>query len=161
MSKHEDNNVVAGQIDELTEEELEMEATADAAIELAFLLYRARQVRGLTQAQAARASGFKQQAVSRFEKPDIKLANTKLDTLRKYLNALNYAVHVGISDVESGALVGQVRMGCNFGPQTSAESGAGSTYDAQASRQAVTTQGGAVAVGHDELVRATRQSAVA
>ncbi len=161
MTGYRKDNGIVDRTDELTEEERERLATADAAIELAFLLYRARQVRGLTQAQAAETSGLLQQAVSRFEQPDIKLANTKLDTLRKYLNALNYVVHVGISDAESGAMVSRIRLGCEPGPQNGVEDGSGRTYDAQASRHAVTTREGAAAVGNDDLVAATRQPVVA
>lgn len=93
---------------ELTDVEREELATADAAIELAFLFHDAREGRGLTQAEAARQTGLRQQAVSRFEQPDMKLARTKLDTLRKYLTALGYKVGLSIRDAYSGALVKEI-----------------------------------------------------
>lgn len=153
------HNGIDGYIAELTEEEREKLATAETAIELAFLLHRARQVRGLTQTKAAELAGLRQQAVSRFEQPDIKLANTKIDTLRKYLCALDYVLHVGISDAASGAMVSKIRLepGSIIGDATPKH------HDAQVSRHVATTQDGAghLIAGNDDLARATQQSAVA
>jgi transcriptional regulator with XRE-family HTH domain len=101
-------NEIDGYISELTDEERKELATADAAIELAFLFHGAREARGLTQAEAARQTGLHQQAVSRFEQPDMKLVNTKFETLRKYLIALGYIVGLSIKDATSGALIKEI-----------------------------------------------------
>ena len=101
-------NEIDDYIAELTDEEREELATADAAIELAFLFHDAREARGLTQAEAARRAGLRQQAVSRFEQPEMKLANTKVETLRKYLTALGYIVGLSIKDAASGTLVKKI-----------------------------------------------------
>lgn len=101
-------NEIDGYISEMTEEEREELATADAAIELAFLFHDAREARGLTQAEAARRTGLRQQAVSRFEQPDTKLAKTKFETLRKYLTALGYSIGLSVRDAYSGALVKEI-----------------------------------------------------
>lgn len=106
MSEHgHTHNEIDELMSDLTDSERQELATADAAIELAFLFHDAREARKLTQAEAARRAGVRQQAVSRFEQPDIKLANTKFETLRKYLTALGYTVGLSIKDAASGALV--------------------------------------------------------
>lgn len=101
-------NEIDGLIADLTEFEREELATADAAIELAVLFHDAREAKKLTQAEAARRAGVRQQAVSRFEQSDMKLANTKFETLRKYLTSLGYVVGLSIKDAASGALVKEV-----------------------------------------------------
>jgi transcriptional regulator with XRE-family HTH domain len=101
-------NEIDDYISELTDEERKELATADAAIELAFLFHDAREACGLTQAEAARLTGLHQQAVSRFEQPDMKLANTKFETLRKYLTALGYIVGLSIKDASSGAMIKEI-----------------------------------------------------
>lgn len=80
-------------------EEREELAVAETAIDIAKLLYSARQHRGLSQSAAAERAGVQQQAVSRFERPD---ANVRLLTLQKYLGALGYAVEINVVDVETG-----------------------------------------------------------
>ena len=54
-------------------------AAAEAAIDIAILLHRARERRGLSQSAAARVAGLQQQAISRFERPS---ANPQLETIR-------------------------------------------------------------------------------
>src|SRR3954471_4347121 len=81
------------------EEERNDLAAAEAAIDIAILLHRARERRGLSQAAAARQAGLQQQAVSRFERPS---ANPQLDTVRTYLNALGYGVQLNVIDLETG-----------------------------------------------------------
>src|SRR5215217_7949769 len=109
MNEHESTyNEIDDYIEELTEAERAELDTADAAIELAFLFHDAREKRGLTQAEAAQQAGLRQQAVSRFEQPDMKLANTKIETLRKYLAALGYSVGLSIKDAASGTLVKKI-----------------------------------------------------
>ena len=83
----------------LTKVERDEIAAAEAAIELAQLLYQARQHRGLSQAAAAERAGLRQQAVSRLERPG---ANVQMTTLRKYLDALGYAVEINVIDVATG-----------------------------------------------------------
>src|ERR687890_1470847 len=109
MNEHESTyNEIDDYIAELTEAERAELDTADAAIELAFLFHDAREKRGLTQAEAAQQAGLRQQAVSRFEQPDMKLANTKIETLRKYLAALHYSVQITLKDLESGLIATSV-----------------------------------------------------
>ncbi len=81
------------------EEERNDLAAAEAAIDIAILLHRARERRGLSQAAAARQAGLQQQAVSRFESPS---ANPQLDTVRTYLSALGYGVQLNVIDLETG-----------------------------------------------------------
>ncbi len=76
-------------------------SAAEAAIDVAILLHRARQRRGLSQSAAARLAGLHQQAVSRFEKPDV---NPQLDTIQSYLGALGYAIEVQAIDLKTGEL---------------------------------------------------------
>jgi transcriptional regulator with XRE-family HTH domain len=98
-------NAIDAYLADLTEEEqIELRA-ADTAIDLAALFYRARTHRRLTQADAARLSGLKQQAVSRFERIHPTLANTKFETLRRYLVALDFAIEITLKDAKSGAPV--------------------------------------------------------
>jgi len=103
-------NEIDGYIAELTEAEREELDTADAAIELAFLFHDAREARRLTQTEAAQRAGLRQQAVSRFEQPDMSLANTKIETLRKYLAALGYSVQIIIRDLKSGLATTDVSL---------------------------------------------------
>jgi transcriptional regulator with XRE-family HTH domain len=111
MNEHESTyNEIDDYIAELTEAERAELDTADAAIELAFLFHDAREKRGLTQAEAAQQAGLRQQAVSRFEQPDMKLANTKIETLRKYLAALHYSVQITLKDLESGLIATSVDL---------------------------------------------------
>ena len=74
-------------------------AAADAVIDMAILLYRARESRGLSQAAAARLAGLQQQAVSRFERPG---AAPRLETVRAYLGALGYGVELSVIDLDTG-----------------------------------------------------------
>ena len=83
-----------------TAEEREELAVAEAAIDLAIALHRARAHRGLSQAAAAERAGIQQQAVSRLERPH---ANVRLGTLQKYLGALGYELEINVVDTETGA----------------------------------------------------------
>ncbi|MDP9364847.1 MAG: helix-turn-helix domain-containing protein [Chloroflexota bacterium] len=74
-------------------------AAAEAAIDIAILLHRARERRGLSQTMAAKLAGLQQQAVSRFEQP---AANPRLDTVQAYLGALGYGVEIRAIDLETG-----------------------------------------------------------
>jgi ribosome-binding protein aMBF1 (putative translation factor) len=86
------------------DERRELEA-AEVAIDIAIFLHRARQTRGLSQAAAAQRAGLKQQAVSRFERPD---ANPRLDTVQAYLGALGFAVKLDAVDIETGEVAASV-----------------------------------------------------
>lgn len=92
-------------IDTLSEGERHDLAAADAAIDLAIFLYRARERRGLNQAAAAKLAGLRQQAVSRFERP---AANPQLGTIQSYLAALGYAVELKAIDIETGETAADV-----------------------------------------------------
>src|SRR5579859_953552 len=80
---------------------------ADAALDLAILLYRARKQRGLSQQDAAARSGLQQQAVSRFEQAR---ANVQIATLQRYLGALGYVLDIAIKDAETGEVVGHTSL---------------------------------------------------
>lgn len=84
------------------EEERRELAHADAALDLAILLHRARESRGLTQTAAATRAGVKQQAISRWEHSH---PNMQFDTLRRYLEALGYTVDLLVRDVETGEIL--------------------------------------------------------
>lgn len=74
-------------------------AFADAAIDIAVLLYRTRERQGLSQTEAAKLAGLHQQAVSRLEQPG---SNPRVNTLLRYLKALGYDLDirpVGASEV--------------------------------------------------------------
>jgi DNA-binding XRE family transcriptional regulator len=81
------------------EDERKELAAADAAIDVAILLHRARVNRGLSQAAAAKRAGLQQQAVSRFERPDV---SPRLETMQSYLGALGYALELRAIDVKTG-----------------------------------------------------------
>ena len=85
------------------EEERQELARADAALDLASLLYQARKARKLTQKLAALRSGVRQQAISRWERSH---PNIQVDTLRSYLAALGYNLALVITDAETGEVVG-------------------------------------------------------
>src|SRR5687767_15301088 len=89
----------------LTATERDDLATADAAIDLAVLLYRARERRGLSQAAAAARAGLAQQAVSRLERPQ---ANVQVRTLQRYLAALGFALEVTVREQDTGEVTGSV-----------------------------------------------------
>lgn len=82
-------------------------AAADAAIDLAILLYRARERRGLSQRAAAELAGLQQQAVSRFERPS---ADPRLETVQAYLGALGFALELKAIDVATGEVAAEVTL---------------------------------------------------
>jgi transcriptional regulator with XRE-family HTH domain len=85
----------------LSDDEKRELAVAEAALDIAILLHRARRQRGLSQEAAATLAGLKQQAVSRLERTG---ANLRLDTLQTYLNALGYALELSAIDIETGEI---------------------------------------------------------
>ena len=86
------------------DERLEL-AAAEAAIDIAILLYRARERRGLSQAAAAQLAGLHQQAISRFEHPG---ANPHLESVQAYLGALGYALELKAIDVATGEVAAEI-----------------------------------------------------
>lgn len=82
-------------------------AAAEAALDLAFLLYQARTAQGLNQTAAAERAGLKQQAVSRLEHPG---ANVQLDTIRRYLSALGYTLDIAVRDIATGHVIGRASL---------------------------------------------------
>ena len=80
-------------------------AAAEAAIDIAILLNRARRRRGLSQTAAAELAGLKQQAISRFESPD---ANPTLETVQAYLGALGYSLELKAVDAETGEVAAAI-----------------------------------------------------
>jgi DNA-binding XRE family transcriptional regulator len=79
-------------------------AAAEAAIDIAMLLYRAREQRGLSQTAAAKLAGLRQQTVSRFERPEV---NPQLETVQAYLGALGYALELRAIDLATGETAAQ------------------------------------------------------
>ncbi len=89
----------------LTDEERREIAAAGIANDLAILVYRARERKGLTQKEAATLASMRQQAVSRLEQAG---ANMQVITLRKYLAALGYTLEISIRDSDTGEVVESV-----------------------------------------------------
>ena len=102
-----DNDDIEAYVSTFDEEERNDLAAAEAAIDIAILLHRARERRGLSQAAAARQAGLQQQAVSRFERPS---AKPQLETVRTYLSALGYGVQLNVIDLETGAAAFSVQL---------------------------------------------------
>ena len=100
-------NEIDAYIATFTPQEREELAAAEAALDLAVLLYRARGERGLSQAAAARLAGVQQQAVSRLERPR---ANLQLDTMRRYLEALGYSVEIAVREATTGKELGRATL---------------------------------------------------
>ena len=100
-----ENDDIDAYIATFDEEECRDLAAAEAAIDIAILLHRARERRGLSQAAAARLAGLQQQAVSRFERP---AANPQLDTIRAYLGALGYNLEIAAINQATGESVARV-----------------------------------------------------
>jgi DNA-binding XRE family transcriptional regulator len=82
-------------------------AAAEAALDLASMLYHIRQEQGLTQQHAAERSGLKQQAISRLEKA---ASNIQLETLQRYLGALGYRIEISVIDNRTGNVAGKASL---------------------------------------------------
>jgi DNA-binding XRE family transcriptional regulator len=100
-------NEIDDYIATLSPEEQQEVAVAALALDLAHILYEARQERGLTQAAAATKAGIHQQAVSRLEKA---VGNARLSTLQRYLDALGYSIDITIKDAATGQIIGQATL---------------------------------------------------
>jgi ribosome-binding protein aMBF1 (putative translation factor) len=101
------HNEIDDYIATLTDEERQEVAIADAALELASLLYQARQERDLSQTEAGKVAGFKQQMVSRLEHS---AAQAQLSTLQRYLSALGYSIDITVKDTQTGVILGQTTL---------------------------------------------------
>lgn len=94
-------------IESLEEWERQEIEVASLAIDLARLLYRARDRRGLTQKEAAQLADLQQQAVSRMERAN---TNLQVSTLSRYLAALGYDIEIAIKDPTSGELIDSIKF---------------------------------------------------
>jgi transcriptional regulator with XRE-family HTH domain len=98
---------IDGYIDTLTDAERDALGSASVALDIAGLAYRARTLRGLTQAEAAEASGLKQQAITRIEGGTI---NVTVRTLERYLSALGLSLALGIFDEDAGEIIDKITL---------------------------------------------------
>ncbi len=101
------HNEIDGYIATFSTEERAELAAAEAALDLAFLLHRAREEAGLTQAGAAERAGLRQQAVSRLERGS---DNVQLTTLRRYLDALGYSLDLTVREKGTGRVLGNATL---------------------------------------------------
>lgn len=99
------------------EERGELEA-ADAALDIAGLLFRARKQRRLSQQGAATRARLQQQAISRMERASVRVS---LTTLQRYLGALGYSVDVVVKDAETGEIVGSATLSGSAGSSKASE----------------------------------------
>lgn len=81
------------------EQERQELSAAETAMDIAILLHRAREHRGLSQGAAARRAGLQQQAISRLEQHG---ANPQLETIRTYLSALGFSMELSVIDLDTG-----------------------------------------------------------
>lgn len=100
-------NEIDDYIAAFSDEEHQEYVAAETALDLASLLYRLRQERGLTQREAAERSRLKQQAISRLEKA---ASTIQLDTLQRYLGALGYRIEISIIDNHTGDVAGKTSL---------------------------------------------------
>lgn len=94
-------------IADYTDAEREELAAAELAVDLATLFHRARESRNVSQAIVAERVGMSQQAISRIERPN---QNVTIETLRKYLHALNYTIEITIREPETGMIVDSLNL---------------------------------------------------
>src|SRR5438105_4694995 len=100
-------NEVDDYIATFSDEERQEYAAAETALDLANILYRIRQERGLTQREAAERAALQQQAVSRLEKA---ATNVQLGTLQRYLVALGYRLEISVIDNRTGNVAGKTSL---------------------------------------------------
>lgn len=105
--RHSDVQTFDDYLATLTDEERREIAAAGIAVDLAILVYRARERKGLTQKEAAAQASLRQQAVSRMEQAG---TNVQIITLRKYLAALGYTLEIAIRDSDTGEVVESVGL---------------------------------------------------
>ena len=98
-------NEIDDYIVSFSDEERQEYAAAEAALDLASILYQIRQEQGLTQSKAAERAGLKQQAISRLEKA---ASNIQLGMLQRYLSALGYSIEISVIDNQTGQVAGKI-----------------------------------------------------
>ena len=103
----EDQDDIERYVATFTELERQELAAAGAAIDIAILLHRVREHRGLNQAAAAALAGLHQQSVSRLEQPS---GYPKLETMRAYLAALGYQLELNVIDLDSGEVAASLQL---------------------------------------------------
>ena len=91
----------------LTPEEREEVAAASVALDLAGLVYVAREHLGLTQKEAAERTGVQQQMISRLEGGT---AQPTFKTVERYLRKLGFAMSVSVVDQTSAQLIDQATL---------------------------------------------------
>ena len=101
------SNEVDDYIATFSDEERQEYAAAEMALDLASILYRIRQERGLTQREAAERAALQQQAISRLEKA---ASNIQLGTLQRYLGALGYHIEISVIDNRTGNAAGKTSL---------------------------------------------------
>ena len=100
------SNEIDDYIATFSDEERQEYTAAEMALDLASILYRIRQQRGLTQREAAERAVLQQQAASRLEKA---ASNVQLGSLR-YLGALGYRLEISVIDNHTGNVVGKASL---------------------------------------------------
>src|SRR5438874_762279 len=100
-------NEIDDYIATFSEEERQEYAAAETALDLASILYRIRQERGLTQREAAERAALQQQAISRLERA---ASNVQLGTLQRYLGALGYHIEISVIDNRTGDVAGKTSL---------------------------------------------------
>jgi ribosome-binding protein aMBF1 (putative translation factor) len=101
------SNEIDDYIATFSDEEHQEYTAAETALDLASILYRAKQERGLTQREAAARATSQQQAMSRLEKA---ATNVQLGTLQRYLGALGYRLEISIIDTRTGNVAGKTLL---------------------------------------------------
>ncbi|HET7036977.1 MAG TPA: helix-turn-helix transcriptional regulator [Thermomicrobiaceae bacterium] len=91
----------------LPDEERERLAEAAAALDVAQLLFSARDHRGLTQKQAEELTGVKQQEISRYEGG---VGNITIKKLERYLRKLGFTLEIALLDDETGQIVERIAV---------------------------------------------------
>jgi DNA-binding phage protein len=89
------------------EKERQELAAAEAAIDVAILLHRARERRGLSRGAAAALADLHQQAVSRLGRPS---ANPQLESIQAYLSALGYALALKAVDIATDETAAEITL---------------------------------------------------
>ena len=100
----ESSNEIDDYIATFSDEERQEYAAAETALDLASILYRIRQQRGLAQRPAAERVGLQQQAMSSLEKA---ATSMQLGTLQSYLGALGYRLEISVIDNHTGNVAGK------------------------------------------------------
>jgi hypothetical protein len=101
------SNEIDDYIAAFSDEERQDYSVAEIALDLASILYRVRQERGLTQHEAAERAALQQQAMSRLKKAT---TSVRLGALQCYLDALGYRLEISIIDNRTGNVAGKTSL---------------------------------------------------